>query len=66
LDLQIAKKVLKNKGEIKLNISDIINQAAMFYHDLNDNGKYDVSIDAVAIKRKYGSNISISFGYKIK
>ncbi|CAF4636338.1 unnamed protein product, partial [Rotaria sp. Silwood1] len=37
LDLQIAKKVLKNKGEIKLNISDIINQEAKFYHDLNDN-----------------------------
>ena len=66
LDLQIAKKVLKNKGEIKLNISDIINQEAKFYHDLNDNGKYDVSVDALAIRRKYGSSISISFSYKIK
>lgn len=66
LDLQIAKKVMKNKGEIKLNISDIINQAAKFYHDLNDNGKYDENVDALAIKRKYGSSISISFGYKIK
>ncbi len=65
LDLQIAKKVMKNKGEIKLNIADIINQAAKFYYDLNENGKYDNS-DVLAIKRKYGTNVSLSFGYKIK
>jgi len=65
LDLQVAKKVIKNKGELRLNIADIINQEAKFYHDLNDNGKYD-NTDALAIKRKYGSNISISFSYKIK
>jgi outer membrane receptor protein involved in Fe transport len=65
LDLQIAKKILKNKGEIKLNISDLINQEAKFYHDINNNGKYD-NTDALAIRRKYGTNVSISFGYKIK
>jgi len=63
LDLQIAKKIMKNKGELKLNISDIINQQAIFYTDLNDNKKYDKTVDAFAIKRKYGSNISFSFGY---
>ncbi len=66
IDFQIAKKVLKSKGEIKLNISDLLNQEANFYHDINDNGKYDKASDALAIKRKYGTNISISFGYKIK
>ena len=63
LDLQIAKKILKNKAELKLNIADIINKQAIFYTDLNDNKKYDNAIDAFAIKRKYGSNISFSFGY---
>ncbi len=63
LDLQFAKKVLKNKGEVKLNISDIINKQAIFYTDLNDNKKYDKNIDAFAIRRNYGSNVSISFGY---
>jgi hypothetical protein len=66
LDLQIAKKVIKGKGEVKLNISDLLNQQANFYHDLNDNGRYDKEIDALAIRRKYGTNISISFSYKIK
>lgn len=66
LDFQIAKKVLKNKGEFKLNVSDLFNQTAKYYHDLNDNGKYDKTTDALAISRKYGSNISISFAYNIK
>jgi TonB-dependent receptor len=65
LDFQIAKKIMKNRGEIKLNVSDIINQAAQFYYDLNENKKYDNS-DVLAINRKYGTNVSISFGYKIK
>ncbi len=63
LDLQIAKKVLKNKGEVKLNISDLINKNAIYYVDLNDNKKYDSKTDAFAIKRKYGTNFSLSFGY---
>lgn len=63
LDFQIAKKILKTKGEIKLNISDIINKEAVFYTDLNDNKKYDKNTDAFAIKRNYGTNFSITFGY---
>ncbi|NIM34333.1 MAG: TonB-dependent receptor plug domain-containing protein [Hydrotalea flava] len=65
LDMQIAKKVLKNRAEIKLNISDIINQEARFYHDLNDNKKYDAGIDALAIRKKYGTNVTLSFAYTI-
>lgn len=66
LDFQIAKKVYKNRGEFKLNFSDILNLQAKFYHDLNNNKKYDKEIDALAIRRKYGSNISITFSYNIK
>lgn len=63
MDFQLAKKVLKSKGEVKLNVADIFNKAAIFYTDLNDNKKYDSKTDAYAIKRKYGTNVSISFGY---
>lgn len=62
LDWQIAKKIWKNKGEVKLNISDILNQKAKFYHDLNDNKKLD-DRDAVAIERMTGTNISMTLGY---
>lgn len=62
LDFQITKKIIHGKGELKLNVADIINKKAIFYTDLNQNKKYDAN-DAVAISRNYGSNISISFGY---
>ncbi|HEV8083252.1 MAG TPA: TonB-dependent receptor [Chitinophagaceae bacterium] len=65
LDFQIAKKVLKNTGEIKLNISDILNHADNFYLDVNNNRKYD-GTDLLVIKRKYGSNFNISFSYNLK
>lgn len=67
LDFQIAKKVLKKKGEVKLNISDIMNRRAYFYHDIDNNKKYvKGSADALAINRLYGTNVSLSFAYSIK
>lgn len=66
LDLQIAKKVLQNKGEIRLSISDLLNRSAYFYHDLDDNSRFKAQSDAVAIKRTYGTNFNITFGYNIK
>lgn len=66
LDFQIAKKVLNRKGEVKLNISDILNQVAYYYHDLNNNGKFEKTTDAISIARKHGTNVSISFAYNIK
>jgi outer membrane receptor protein involved in Fe transport len=66
LDFQLAKKVFKSRGEVKLNISDIFNKAANYYYDLNDNKKYNKSSDALVIKRRYGSTFNISFSYNIK
>jgi hypothetical protein len=66
LDLQIAKKVLKGKGEVKLNLSDLLNRRANFYHDLNNDKKFDVTRDALALTRRYGTNIGLSFSYAIK
>jgi outer membrane receptor protein involved in Fe transport len=65
-DFQIAKKLYNNKAEIRLNVSDIFNQKANFYHDINANGKYDAKKDALAISRAYGTNVSITFGYTFK
>jgi outer membrane receptor for ferrienterochelin and colicin len=66
-DLQIAKKIIHNKAELKLNINDFLNRRAYFYHDLDDNGRYkNGSADALAINRNYGTNISFTFGYTIK
>lgn len=62
LDYQIAKKIWANKGELKLNVSDILNRKAKYYHDLNGNKKLDAT-DALAIERLTGTNISLTLGY---
>jgi TonB-dependent receptor len=66
VDFQVAKKILKRRGELKLNVSDLLNRVAYYYHDLNDNGKFEKTTDAISIARKYGTNVSISFSYNIK
>ena len=67
LDFQIAKKVLNNKGDIRLNISDIFNKRAYFYHDVDKSKNLKLgSTDVIAISRNYGTTVSISFGYSIK
>lgn len=65
LDLQVAKKLIQGKGEIKLNISDLINRKAYFYHDVNGDKKFTKNSknDALALRRNYGTNYNISFSY---
>ncbi len=63
MDLQVGKKILKSKGELRLNVADIFNKQAIFYNDLDGNKKYNEGKDAFAIKRKYGTNVSLTFGY---
>jgi outer membrane receptor protein involved in Fe transport len=69
LDLQVAKKLNKDKAEIKLNVSNILNRMAYYYHDMNNNKKFDSggkNSDAIAVGRNYGTNFSLSFNYKFK
>jgi outer membrane receptor protein involved in Fe transport len=62
LDFQITKRILKN-GELKLNISDIFNQKAVFYQDFNLSKKYEEGVDKQITGIKYGRNITLSFLY---
>jgi outer membrane receptor protein involved in Fe transport len=67
LDLQLSQKLLKRKGEVRINISDMFNKRAYFYHDLDVSKNYkNGSKDVLAINRNYGTNFSITFGYTIK
>jgi TonB-dependent receptor len=67
LDFQIAKKVLKTKGEIKLNISDIINQKQVFYQNNTKEGNFDFNkkTDAYRFTRVYGTSFSLTFNYAL-
>jgi TonB-dependent receptor len=67
LDFQIAKKVLKTKGEVKLNISDIINQKQVFYQNntTDSNFEFDKKRDAYRFTRIFGTTFSITFNYSL-
>ncbi|MBI3882705.1 MAG: TonB-dependent receptor, partial [Sphingobacteriales bacterium] len=66
LDFQVGKKVLKNKAEIRLNISDILNQKQYFYQNLYDNNtQLQKNQDAYRFTRRYGTTFSISFNYSL-
>ncbi|WP_165917130.1 TonB-dependent receptor [Flaviaesturariibacter aridisoli] len=65
LDFQVTKKVLRNKGELRFSISDLLNQPVLFYHDLDNNGRRSNG-DVDAIRRNYGSAVGLTFAYSIK
>ncbi|WP_165871387.1 TonB-dependent receptor [Flaviaesturariibacter flavus] len=66
LDLQLGKKVLSGKGEVRINLSDILNQPAIFYHDLDNNKKFNSNKDVQAIRRIYGTGVGVTFAYNFK
>ncbi|HVF95694.1 MAG TPA: TonB-dependent receptor, partial [Flavisolibacter sp.] len=62
-DLQVAKKFFKSKGELRFNVSDILNQRLIFYQNATVDQAYDKKTDPVRFSRKYGTNVSVTFGY---
>ncbi|MEO6582939.1 MAG: TonB-dependent receptor [Ferruginibacter sp.] len=66
LDLQLAKKILQKKGEIKLNISDIINRTQYFYQNAEGNKTtFQKNIDANRFTRKFGTTFNATFSYSL-
>ncbi|RPD38773.1 TonB-dependent receptor [Chitinophaga barathri] len=67
LDFQVAKKVIKKKGELRLNVSDILNNEAVFYQNPvgADKKSYQKNSDDQVISTfKYGTNVSLTFTYQ--
>lgn len=62
IDWQVTKRIFK-KGEIKLNVSDILNQNQIFYQDQDDNGRFNADQDTKIISSRFGQNVSLSFNY---
>ncbi|QPH41932.1 TonB-dependent receptor [Pedobacter endophyticus] len=67
IDFQASYKVIKSKGEIKLNVGDILNQRSIIYFDYNGDKKYNGSVgnggDETFSSYKTGTNVSLSFNY---
>lgn len=65
LDLQLSKKVLKKKGEVKLSIADIINKTQYFYQNAGGKRSFQKDTDAYRFTRKYGTTYGITFNYSL-
>lgn len=65
LDFQMAKKVLKSKGEIRVNVSDILNRTQYFYQNVGSKDSFQKDKDPYRFTRKFGTTIGVTFNYSI-
>jgi TonB-dependent receptor len=60
IDAQISYKILKNKGEFKLNASDLLNQKTMLYYK-GSTQQYDIARGSTLASYKLGSTFTLSY-----
>ena len=65
VDFQVSKKFSNNKAEIKLTISDLLNQRQIFYQNNTSNTDYDKANDATRFSRKFGTTYGITLNYSL-
>lgn len=65
VDFQMSKKFAKNKAEIKLTISDLLNQRQIFYQNNNSNTDYNTTTDAVRLSRKFGTTFGVTMNFSL-
>ena len=65
VDFQLSKKFANNKAEVKVTISDILNQRQIFYQNNNSNTGYDSSTDGTRFSRKFGTTYGITLNYSL-
>ena len=65
LDFQLGKKVLASKGEIRLNISNILNGTQYFYQNKDNNTSFQKGQDVYRFTRKFGTTYSVTFNYSL-
>ena len=65
IDFQLAKKLLKNKAEVKLTVSDLLNSTQYFYQNVNEKKSFQKSVDAYRFTRQYGSTYTLTFNYSL-
>jgi outer membrane receptor protein involved in Fe transport len=67
LDFQVSKKVLNKRGEVRLTISDILNQDILLYEKplTKDKSAYDASLDRIYTRYQPGTTFTLGFTYDI-
>ncbi|RYF97724.1 MAG: TonB-dependent receptor, partial [Chitinophagaceae bacterium] len=65
LDFQVGYKIMKARGELKLNASDLFNQNNLFYFDYDKSSNFS-GADEILRRYKQGTTFSLSFNYTIR
>lgn len=65
LDAQFAVPFAKNNGTIRLNVSDLLRQDAIFYQDIDADGKYVEANDNTIRQIEFGTRVSLTVNYTI-
>lgn len=63
VDMQISKKLMKDKGELKLTWADILNPAYYFYENVDTKKAFSGSTDRMFSSFRPGSTITLGFTY---
>lgn len=65
VDVQLSKKLLKDKAELRLNIGDVLAQKQIFYQNVGNQEKrsYQKGTDVIRFSRKYGTTFGLTFNY---
>jgi TonB-dependent receptor len=63
IDMQVSKKVIGKRGEVKLTFSDLLNKSVLFYENVDNKRVYNSSNDRIFSSFKPGSTISLGFTY---
>jgi outer membrane receptor protein involved in Fe transport len=64
VDFQISKRLLKNKGELKLSVSDIFNQSNVSFLNFGSGNKsFNRNDDVIYYGYKGGTNFTLGFSY---
>ncbi len=63
VDLQISQKILKNKGEVKLTVGDLLNQEVATYENRDTKTSFNKTNDRYFSRYKPGTTITVGFSY---
>jgi hypothetical protein len=66
VDFQLAYKIINKRGELRLTVSDILNQQYYFYENINDRKAYQKSSDRIWFGYTPGTTVSVAFTYDFK
>lgn len=64
-DVQLSKKMIKNKAEIRFNVSDILGQTQYFYQNAGGKRSFQKNADAYRFTRRFGTTFGITFNYSL-